>query len=266
MLDIYCDASFNEGSPCFIGCVIVADGVEVHQSTTRVVPDPRSNLECEMAAIALGMLFAKAFRRAAEPVVVYNDNTEAVKAYLQHDASLYPVEFTPRDSPYQALADRLSRQFPHRLTETHDLCRKRVEPFIRDVLLDIGQNHRMVVYLSRDRGRSTNTRTVYRLIVRTVEDIVSDSLTFEARSGEVKNVKVAREASDALAQAGIDLSDGYFLLTDETWGLRIKGGEAYSILPCSIPHRIICHEVDRSPENLWRRVQATVVRRPEPRE
>ncbi|HMK46323.1 MAG TPA: hypothetical protein VK436_06820 [Methanocella sp.] len=256
MLDIYCDASFNEGSPCFIGCVIVADGVEIHQSTTRVVPDPGSNLECEMAAIALGMLFAKAFRRAAEPVVVYNDNTEAVKAYLQHEASLHPVEFTPRDNPYQALADRLSRQFPHRLAETHDLCRKRVESFTHDVLLDIGQNRRIVVYLSRDRDRSTNTRTVYQLVVRTVEGVISDSWTFEARSGEVKNIKVAREVSDMLEHAEIDLSDGYFLLTDETWGLRIKGGEAYSIMPCDVPHRIICHEVDRSSENLWRRVSA----------
>jgi hypothetical protein len=52
------------------------------------------------------------------------------------------------------------------------------------------------------------------------------------------------------------LDGAYFLITDETWGLRIKGEEAYSILPCEIPHTILCHEVDRSPENLFRRASS----------
>ena len=31
------------------------------------------------------------------------------------------------------------------------------------------------------------------------------------------------------------------LLTDETWGLRLKGGEAYSIIPCGVAHHIIAY-------------------------
>ena len=96
----------------------------------------------------------------------------------------------------------------------------------------------------------------YRLIARTAGRVVSDDHRYHARAGEVKNVKIAREVAADVAAGVIPagLSGAYFLLTDETWGLRLKGGEAYSVLPCEIPHRIICHEVDRSPENLWRRV------------
>lgn len=256
MLEIYCDSSFNEDGPSFIGCVILADSLEVHQSVTRVLPDPKSNLECEMAAIELGVQLARAFRRKAEQVVIYNDNTEAVKVYQQNEAALYPVEFAPRESPYLSMADRLSKRFPQKLAELADLCRKPVESFTPDILRDIGENRRAVLYLVRDAGRSTNTKSVYRLVVSTLEGVISDDMTFEARSGEVKNIKVARDVSESLGQAGDDLAGAYFLLTDETWGLRQKGGEAYSILPCSIPHRIICHEVDRSPDNLWRRVEA----------
>jgi hypothetical protein len=258
MLDIYCDSSYNEDSPSFIGCVILADGLEVHQSTSRVLPDPKSNLECEIAAIELGMRLARVFRRGAEPVVIYNDNTEAVKAYLQSESSLFPVEFTPRESQYQSMADRLSKRYSQKLAESHDLCKKPVESFTPEILRDIGENCRAVLYLVRDAERSTNTKSVYRLIVRAPGRTISDDRIFEARSGEVKNVKVARDVSTDLAGSGLDLAGSYFLLTDETWGLRLKGGEAYSILPCTVPHRIICHEVDRSPENLWRRVGAFV--------
>lgn len=258
MLEIYCDSSFNEASPSYIGCVILADGMEVHQSTTLVLPDPKSNLECEIASIELGIRLARAFRRENEPVVIYNDNTEAVKAYQQNEAALFPVEFTPRESPYQSMADRLSKRFPQKLAEIADLCRKPVESFTSDILRDIGENRRAVLYLVRDAERSTNTKTVYRLVIRTVEGVISEDRVYEARSGEVKNIKVARDVSESFATGETDLASSYFLLTDETWGLRQKGGEAHSILPCTIPHRIICHEVDRSPENLWRRVEALV--------
>lgn len=256
MLEIYCDSSFYDDGPSYIGCVLISDGLEAHQSTTRIVPDPQSNLECEIAAIELAMRLARIFRRSAEPVIIYNDNTEAVKAYLQNESALFPVEFSPRESPYQSMADRLSKRFPQKLAEAHDLCKKHVEPFGVDILRDIGENHRPVLYLSRDAGRSTNTKSVYRLIVSTIDGIVSDDRTFEARSGEVKNIKVARDISESIDSVTPGLENAYFLLTDETWGLRFKGGEAYSVLPCTIPHRIICHEVDRSPENLWRRVEA----------
>jgi len=259
MMDIYCDSSFNgEADFSFIGCVILADGVEVHQSTTRILPDPRSSLECEMAAIDYAMRLARVFRRGNEPVVIYNDNTEAVKAWLEQEAGFFPVEFSHRENPYQSLADRLSKRFPQKLAEAHDLCRKPVEALTPAVLEDIGVRHRPVVYLSRDEEQTTNTKTVYRLTIRSFDGALSDDRLFEARSGEVKNVKVAKDVSAEIESLNIDLTGAYFLLTDETWGLRLRGGEAYSILPCSIPHHVICHEVDRSPANLWRRVAAMI--------
>lgn len=260
MLEIYCDSSFNESEPSFIGCIVISDGIELHQSTTRITPEPSGNLECEIAAIELAIRIAKLFRRESEQVVIYNDSTEAVKMYQQSEAALFPVEFVSRESPYQSLADSLSKRFQQKLTETHNLCKRPVESFTQDVLRDIGQNRRPVLYLERDPERSTNTKTAYLLIIRTVDGIVCEDRLYTARQGEVKNVKIARDVSAEVESLGIDLTNAYFLLTDETWGLRIKGGEAYSVLPCSIPHRIICHEVDRSPENLWRRVETAITR------
>lgn len=257
MLEIYCDSSYNEGGPSFIGIVALADGIDVHQSTTAIAPPPASNLECERAAIALAMKLARALQRSSETVIIYNDSTEAVKEYLDAELSLFPVEYAPRESPYQELADRLSKRFPQRLAETHDLCRRPVESFTPEILEDIARNARPVLYLQKDRDRSSNTKTCYTLIARTVDRVLSEDHVYCARSGEVKNVKIAREVcADAEAGEITDsLAGAYFLLTDETWGLRLKGGEAYSVLPCAVPHRIICHEVDRSPENLWRRVE-----------
>ncbi|OPY29408.1 MAG: hypothetical protein A4E28_00903 [Methanocella sp. PtaU1.Bin125] len=256
MLEIYCDSSYNEDGSSFIGIVAIADGVEVHQSTTAVLPAPLSNLECERAAISMAIRMARALRRDDEQVIIYNDNTEAVKEYLEAEMSLYPVEYTPRESPLQSMADRLSKRFPQQLVEIHDLCRRPVESFTPEVLADIARNGSTVLYLQKDRERSSNTKSCYRLVARTADRILSDDHLYCARSGEVKNVKIARDiAADVGAgEIAVALSGAYFLLTDETWGLRLKGGEAYSILPCEIPHRIICHEVDRSPENLWRRV------------
>ncbi|MGA9139998.1 MAG: hypothetical protein WBZ29_07235 [Methanocella sp.] len=256
MLEIYCDSSYNEDGSSFIGIVAIADGLEVHQSTTAVLPAPSSNLECERAAISMAIRLARVLRRVDDQVIIYNDSTEAVKEYLEAEMSLFPVEYVPRESPLQAVADRLSKRFPQRLTETHDLCRRPVESFTPEILADIAGNTRTVLYLQKDRERSSNTKSCYRMVARTVDHVLSDDHFYCARSGEVKNVKIARDISADVGAGEIaaDLSDSYFLLTDETWGLRLKGGESYSILPCEIPHRIICHEVDRSPDNLWRRV------------
>lgn len=181
MLEIYCDSSFNSNGPSFIGCIILKDGMELHQSTTRIVPDPIRNLECELAAIDFAISQSALFSDGS-PAILYNDSTEAVK------------EFQARKTP------------------------------------------------------------------GIVIEFVRDQRTYTAKAGEIKNIKVAREVSRDVSDPamksfnGITLDHPYFLLTDETWGLRLKGGEAYSILPCSIPHRIICHEVDRSPDNLFIRV------------
>lgn len=256
MLEIYCDSSYNEDEPSFIGCVARADYAIVHESTTAIAPAPASNLDCERAAIALAIRLARLLRHDDEPVVVYNDSTEAVKEYQDGELSLFPVEYAPRESEFQSMADRLSKRFPQQLAETHDLCRRPVEPFTPEILEDIAANGRPVICLRKDPERSSNTKTCYTLIVRTVDGVISDDHAYCAKSGEVKNVKIARDVC-ADVEAGeirTDLSGSYFLLTDETWGLRLKGGEAYSVLPCAVPHRIICHEVDRSPENLWRRV------------
>ena len=258
MLEIYCDSSFNEGGPSFIGCLILKDGAVIHQSTTRILPDPIRNLECEMAAISFAISQSALFSDG-NPVVIYNDSTEAVKEFQARKLPGVVIEFVSRDNTYQSVADRLSKKFPHAQIETFDLCKKPVETFTPEILGDIAGG-RPVLYLLKDQRESTNSKTVYRLVIRTAKGIVSDSRIYAAKSGEVKNIKVARDVSRDLdgqeSIDGITLDSSYFLLTDETWGLRLKGGEAYSILPCGIPHRIICHEVDRTPENLFSRVSA----------
>jgi len=257
MLEVYCDSSFNEKGPSFIGCVALKDGAVVFQSTARVLPDPIRNLECELAAIRFAISVAGLFldRRT----IIYNDSTEAVKEFREGP---HEVEYTGRDNPYQSLADRLSKKFQQALVETYDLCKKPVDAFSPDILEDVA-NGRSVLYLRKEERESTNTKTVYTLVIRNIGRILSDDRKYEARSGEVKNIKVARDVSRDLSDpgfikgaGGLDLNGAYFLLTDETWGLRQKGGEAYSILPCGVPHHIICHEVDRSPENLFKRAAA----------
>lgn len=258
MLEIYCDSSFNEGSPSFIGCFIIKDGKGLHQSTTRILPDPIRNLECEMAAISFAISQSELFSDGS-PAVIYNDSTEAVKEFQSRKIPGIVIEFVSRDHPYQSVADRLSKKFPQARMETFDLCKKPVETFTPEILRDIA-NNRPVLYMLKDQRESTNSKTVYRLVIRTAESIVSDHRIYSAKSGEVKNIKIAREVSRDLSDPavlesfnGITLDDLYFLLTDETWGLRLKGGEAYSILPCGLSHRIICHEVDRTADNLFNR-------------
>lgn len=254
MLEVYCDSSFNDKGHSFIGCVALRDGAEVFQATARVVPDPLRNLECELAAIRFAISVAGIF---PDPnTVIYNDSTEAVKEFR---SGPYRVEYTAMENPYQSLADRLSKKFQQALVETYDLCRKTVETFTTEVMDGVASG-RCVLYLQKNERESTNTKTVYNLVIRNIGGILAEDRKYEARSGEVKNIKVARDVSRDLndpnfvkAIEGLDLNDAYFLLTDETWGLRQKGGEAYSIIPCGVPHHVICHEVDRSPENLFKR-------------
>jgi hypothetical protein len=260
MLEVYCDSSFNENGPSFIGCVALRDGVEIYQSTARVVPDPLRNLECELAAIKFGISVAGLFPDSH--TVIYNDSTEAVKEFQSGKPETYAVEYIERDNPYQSLADRLSKKFQQALVETYDLCKKPVETFTPDILEGVAGG-RSVLYLKKNERESTNTKTVYGLVIRNISRILSDDRKYEAKAGEVKNIKVARDVTRDLGDpnfvksiGGLELKGAYFLLTDETWGLRQKGGEAYSILPCSVPHHVICHEVDRSPENLFRRAAA----------
>lgn len=257
MIEVYCDSSYNEKGPSFIGCVALRDGVEIYQSTTRVVPDPMRNLECELAAIRFGISVAGLF--PDRHAVIYNDSTEAVKEFQSRKQGPYDVEYAGRDNPYQSLADRLSKKFQQSLVATYDLCKKPVEAFTPDILEAVARG-RSVLYLKKNERESTNTKTVYSLVIRNMGGIQSDDRKYEARAGEVKNIKVAREVTRDLSDpnfiksiGGLELKGAYFLLTDETWGLRQKGGEAYSILPCSVPHHVICHEVDRSPDNLFKR-------------
>ncbi len=257
MLEVYCDSSFNEKGVSFIGCVAVKDGVEIYQSTARIMPDPLRNIECELAAIDFGIAVAALFPDPG--TVIYNDSTEAVKEYQLKRRGEYSVEFAARETPYQSLADRLSKRFPQGLIETYGLCKKPVEPFTTEVLAAVASGT-PVIYLRKSERETTNTKTVYTLVIRTIGRILSDNRKYEAKSGEVKNIKVAREVSADLGDPdfvksieGLKLEGAYFLLTDETWGLRLKGGEAYSLIPCSVAHRVICHEVDRRPENLFMR-------------
>ncbi len=261
MLEVYCDSSFNEGGPSFIGCFIIKDGKELHQSTTRILPDPIRNLECEMAAIGFAISQSELFSDGSQ-AIIYNDSTEAVKEFQSRKIPGIIIEFVSRDNPYQSVADRLSKKFLQARIETFDLCKKPVETFTPEILRDIADG-RPVLYLLKDQRESTNSKTVYRLVIRTTTGIISDRRIYSAKSGEVKNIKVAREVSRDLSDPavlesfnGITFNDPYFLLTDETWGLRLKGGEAYSILPCGISHRIICHEVDRTADNLFNRVSS----------
>jgi hypothetical protein len=208
---------------------------------------------------------AIAFKIGEEEAVLYNDSTEAVKEYNSSPGKRFRIEFVSRDDPYQSVADRLSKKFSQSRIATYGLCKLPVESFKPDILKDIAINKKPFVYIEKNNVSSTKTKTCYRLIIRDIEKILHDEMEYVARSGEIKNIKVATDISRdmgdpeiiaALKKKGIILDGSYFLLTDETWGLRVKGDEAYSILPSGIMHRIICHEVERTPGNLIERASA----------
>lgn len=255
MLEVFCDSSYNDQGRSYIGILALRDSAIVHQSTT-MIRDAKDNLECEIAAIRFGQNVAGWLTSAEEDVVIYCDSTEAVKAFI--DSKPFTVEFRARDDICQSMADRLSKKMPLEAPSTPGLCRQRVSSFTPEVLRDISLNKKPVLYLEKDPAGSTNTKTSYRLVIRDVDSVISGDKTYTARTGEKKNIKVAGDVSKDLSSPDFKerLEDAYFLITDETWGLRIKGDEAYSILPCEIRHTIICHEVDRSPENLFRRASS----------
>jgi hypothetical protein len=173
-------------------------------------------------------------------------------------------EYIPREKINQAIADSLSKGFPIFFLNMPVF---EVEPFSRNgsILSDIAKNAANVFYLEKSAEKSTNKRTCYKLIIRTIDKILSDERFYLVKKGgpgtQIKAAeKIRRDLSDpsvisSFKAKAVRLEGSYFLLTDETWGLRGTDNQAYSILPKSISHRIICDEVDRSPENLFRRAE-----------
>ncbi|HEY3361378.1 MAG TPA: ribonuclease H family protein [Methanosarcina sp.] len=272
MLEVYCDSSFNEGEDSYIGCVVLRDGNQIHQSTTKVPGVSQSNLECEIAALNFAVTLTGIFSEGDWDITIYNDSTEAVKAFQKENQEIEKklsglninFEYIPREKVNQAIADSLSKKFPVFFLNI-PTCE--VESFSRreDILSDIARNGRNILYLEKIEEKSTNKKTCYRLIIRTVDKILSDDRFYLIKKGGPgTQVKVAEEIRKDLSDPhilylleakNVRLENSYFLLTDETWGLRGTDNQTCSILPSSIPHRIICDEVDRSPQSLFRRAE-----------
>jgi ribonuclease HI len=269
MLEIYCDSSFNEGEDSYIGCTVLRDGKQIHQSTTKVPDAPQNNLDCELN---FAITLSKIFFEGDQDITIYNDSTEAVKAFQKESQEnkkkfsglIINFEYIPREKVNQAIADSLSKKFPIFFLNI-PTCE--VESFSRreDILSEIAQKRRNILYLEKVEEKSTNKRICYRLIIRTLDKVLSDDRLYLIRKGgpgtQVKAAEeIRKDLSDpmilsSLEAKGIRLENSYFLLTDETWGLRGTDNQTCSILPSSIRHRIICDEVDRSPQNLLRRAE-----------
>ena len=272
MFEVYCDSSYNENEDSYIGCTVLRDGRQIHQSTTKVPNVPESNLSCELAALDFAVTLVRVFSRKDRDIIIYNDSTEAVKFFQakraeiekEFSGSKVSFEYIPREKVNQAVADSLSKKFPIFFL---DLPTFEVESFSRreDILSDIARNGRSVLYLEKNEEQSTNKKTSYRLVIRTMEKILSDDRLYLVKKGgpgtQVKAAEeIRKDLSDpsvllSLKEKGVRLENSYFLLTDETWGLRGTDNQVYSILPASVPHRIICDEVDRSAVNLFRRAE-----------
>ena len=272
MFEVYCDSSYNESEDSYIGCTVLRDGKQIHQSTTKVPDFPQNNLDCELKALNFAITLAQIFSEGDQDITIYNDSTEAVKAFQKERPEIdkkYPglninFEYIPREKVNQAIADSLSKKFPVFFL---NIATCEVESFSRreDILSDIARNGRNILYLDKVDEKSTNKKTCYRLIIRTIDKILSnDRLYLIKKGGPGTQVKVAEEIrkdlSDPLVLSsleanGVRLDNSYFLLTDETWGLRGTDNQTCSILPGSVRHRIICDEVDRSPQNLLRRAE-----------
>jgi len=272
MFEVYCDSSYNEDEDSYIGCTVLRDGRQIHQSTTKVPGVPENNLSCELAALNFAVKLARIFFETDRDIVIYNDSTEAVKLFQakkeeiekEFSGSNVSFEYIPREKVNQATADSLSKKFPVFFL---DIPTFEVESFSRreSILSDIGRNGRNILYLEKNEKQSTNKKTCYRLVIRNMERILSDDRLYLVKKGgpgtQVKAAEeIRKDLSDlsvvsSLKEKGVRLENSYFLLTDETWGLRGTDNQAYSILPASVPHRIICDEVDRSPQNLLRRVE-----------
>jgi hypothetical protein len=272
MFEVYCDSSYNESEDSYIGCTVLRDGRQIHQSTTKIQNSPESNLNCELAALDFAVTLAKILSENDDEIILYNDSTEAVKFFQANRSKIekeFPkssvsFEYVPREKVNQAIADSLSKKFPIFFL---DIPTFEVESFSRreDILSDIARNRPTVLYLEKDENLSTNKKTCYRLVIRTMEKVLSDDRLYLIRKGgpgtQVKAAdEIRKDLSDpivvsSLEAMGVRLENSYFLLTDETWGLRGTDNQAYSILLASIPHRIICDEVDRSPQNLFRKAE-----------
>lgn len=272
MLEVYCDSSYNEVEDSYIGCVVLRDGRQIHQSTTKVPDHPQNNLDCELAALNFAISLVRTFLRGDTEIVVYNDSTEAVKSFQgraqdveqEFSGSRISFEYIPREKINQAAADSLSKKFLVFFSSTPTAY---VESFSRreDILSNIARNGSNVFYLEKVPEMSTNKKTCYRLVVRTMEKTLSDDRLYTVKKGgpgtQVKAAEEIRkdlsnpEVLSSLKSKGVRLENSYFLLTDETWGLRGTDSQACSILPSSISHKIICDEVDRSPQNLFKRAE-----------
>jgi hypothetical protein len=272
MFEVYCDSSYNESEDSYIGCTVLRDGKQIHQSTTKVPDFPQNNLDCELKALNFAITLAQIFSEGDQDITIYNDSTEAVKAFQKERPEIEKkysglninFEYIPREKVNQAIADSLSKKFPVFFL---NIATCEVESFSRreDILSDIARNGRNILYLEKVDEKSTNKKTCYRLIIRTIDKILSnDRLYLIKKGGPGTQVKVAEEIrkdlSDPLVLSsleakGVRLDNSYFLLTDETWGLRGTDNQTCSILPGSVRHRIICDEVDRSPQNLLRRAE-----------
>jgi hypothetical protein len=272
MFEVYCDSSYNEGEDSYIGCTVLRDGKQIHQSTTKIRSCPKSNLNCELEALNFAIILVRIFSENDEEVIIYNDSTEAVKLFQKDWKKIEKelpgldvrFEYIPREKVNQAIADSLSKKFPVFFL---DIPTFEVESFSRreDILSDIARNGPSVFYLEKSEEQSTNKKTCYRLVIRTMEKVLSDDRLYLVRKGgpgtQVKAAdEIKKDLSDpsvlsSLKAKGVRLEKSYFLLTDETWGLRGTDNKAYSILPASVPHRIICDEVDRSPQNLFRKAE-----------
>lgn len=272
MLEVYCDSSYNESEDSYIGSAVLRDGRQIHQSTTKILNNSDSNLVCELAALDFAVTLAKIFSENDEEIIIYNDSTEAVKFFQSNEKEIekkFPkssvsFEYVPREKVNQAIADSLSKKFPVFFLDIPTL---EVESFSRreDILSDIARNEPSIFYLAKNEEMSTNKKTCYRLVIRTLEKVLSDDRLYLIRKGgpgtQMKAAdEIRRDLSDPsvlslLKAKGVRLENSYFLLTDETWGLRSTDNQAYSILPASVPHRIICDEVDRSPQNLLRKAE-----------
>jgi len=272
MFEVYCDSSYNESEDSYIGCTVLRDGRQIHQSTTKIQNSPESNLNCELAALDFAVTLAKILSENDDEIILYNDSTEAVKFFQANRSKIekeFPkssvsFEYVPREKVNQAIADSLSKKFPIFFL---DIPTFEVESFSRreDILSDIARNRPSVLYLEKNGNLSTNKKTCYRLVIRNMEKVLSDDRLYLIRKGgpgtQVKAAdEIRKDLSDPLVVSsleamGVRLENSYFLLTDETWGLRGTDNQAYSILLASIPHRIICDEVDRSPQNLFRKAE-----------
>ncbi|HWQ49995.1 MAG TPA: ribonuclease H family protein [Methanosarcina sp.] len=272
MLEVYCDSSYNEGEDSYIGCVVLRNGSQIYQSTTKVPNAPQNNLDCELAALNFAVTLTEILSDGDLDITIYNDSTEAVKVFQKEKPQIEKklsglsinFEYIPREKVNQAIADSLSKKFPIFFLNI-PTCE--VESFSRreDILSDIARNGRNILYLEKVEEKSTNKKTCYKLIIRTMNKILSNDRFYLIKKGGLgTQIKVAEEIRKDLSDPqvlstlevkGVRLENSYFLLTDETWGLRGTDNQTCSILPGSIPHRIICDEVDRSPENLFRRAE-----------